>query len=329
MSSQQTNHNHTHARRSISLSQPAPIFEDDLISSQPDRNSTQRLNQTENVQFSAPHTDLERHANIPGLRAQSSTETNSGSQSHLDEVFRGWGDGPDSSLLSLLSISPSAREDVIEESDPIRLNTISTNSQKPNLPSDTQIHGHSLSNKRPRSYWWWWEIAAVVFSIACMIATVILLANINHTRLSSWSLYFQPNTVVSILTTAAKSAMLFSVSNCLSQLKWRHFQTRPAGKPLNHLEDFDEASRGPLGSLLMLGNYRLAAFIPSVLALITVASLAIDPMAQQVLKLPTKDFPLQSVNAVIGQAISYSSNLDDRFSKVVRAHPHNPPIQMT
>lgn len=225
-------------------------------------------------------------------------------------------------------MSHSAIEGAIQESDSIRLSTLPTTGQKTSLPSKIQVHSRSIPNRRPRSHWWWWEIAAVVFSIACMVAAVVLLANINDTRLSTWSFYFQPNTVISILTTLAKSAILFSVSTCLSQLKWRHFQTRPAGRPLSHLEDFDEASRGPLGSLLMLGNHRLAAFIPSMLALVTVASLAIDPMAQQVLKFPAKDSPLQNISAGIGRASSYSLNLDDQSfygnPYFVRAHPHTP-----
>lgn len=319
MPAQHTSHYRPHGRRSASLSDPSLRFQDDLYSSPPDWDSTQRQKPTKNAQFGAPQTDLEQRADIHGLRAQSSAETSSRGQSHLDELFQGWGEGPESSLLSLPCISPSASEGAIEESDPVWLSTLATHGQKTSLTSKTQIHRGSLPSLQPRSHWWWWEIAAVLFSVACMIAAVILLANINDTRLSTWSFYFQPNTVVSILTTLAKSAMLFSVSTCLSQLKWRHFQTRPA--PLNHLEDFDNASRGPLGSLLMLGNYRLAAFIPSMMALITVASLAIDPMAQQVLKLPSRDFPLQNISAGIGQASSYSSNLDNQFSILVREHP--------
>lgn len=326
MPAQETSHYRVHRRRLASPSEPALRLGDDLCSSPPDRDSTQQLKQTENVQFGESHTDLERRADIHSLRAQSSTETNSGGRSHLDELFQRQGDGPESSLLSLLSISPSASEGALQESGSIRLSTLPTNGQKTSLPSKTQVHSRSFPNRRPRSHWWWWEIAAVVFSIACMAAAVVLLANINDTRLSTWSFYFQPNTVISILTTLAKSAMLFSVSPCLSQLKWRHFQTRPAGTPLNHLEDFEDASRGPLGSLLMLGNHRLAALIPSVLALITVASLAIDPMAQQVLKFPGKDFPLQSINAGIGQASSYSLIAEDRLATEVRAHPHTPRI---
>lgn len=321
-------------RRSASPSVSTFSLDDDLNSSPPDRDSTQRLTQTENGQFVAPQTNLEQRADTEGLRARRSAESDSGAQSHLDELFQGCGDGPESSLLSLLSISPSAREGAIEGSDSFRLRTLQTNGQKTNLPSKTKFYGGSPPNRRPRSHWWWWEIAAVAFSIACMFAAAVLLANINNTRLSTWSFYFQPNTVISILTTLAKSAMLFSVSTCLSQLKWRHFQTRPAGRPLNHLDDFDDASRGPLGSLLMLGNHRLAAFIPSILAFITVASLAMDPMAQQVLKLPRKDFPLQSISAGIGRASSYKSYLEghnlNSQSGVdpVRAHPFTPRIQM-
>lgn len=316
----ETSHTPAHARRSASASDPTLSFDDDLNSSPRDRGPTQRPESTENVQFGSPQTDLEQRADIHGFRAQSSTEKNSGGQSRLDELFQGWGDGPESSLLSVLSISPPASEGAIKDSDSIRLSTLPTDGQKTSVPPETQFHWGSLSSRRPRSYWWWWEIAAVVFSIACMVATVALLAKINDTRLSAWSFYFHPNTVVSILATLAKSAMLFSVSTCLDQLKWRHFQTAPAGRPLSHLEDFDDASRGPLGSLLMLGNHHLAAFIPSMLALITIASLAIDPMAQQVLKLPSKDVPLQNISAGIGQASSYSLNLDDQFSSTVRAH---------
>lgn len=328
MPAQDTSHYRAHGRRSAPSSEPALSFDDHLNSLPPDRDSTQRLTPTENVQSVAQQTDLEQRADTDGFRAQGSAETDSGSQSHLDEPFQRWGYGPESSLLSLLSLSPSAIEGAIEASDPVRLSTLANDGQNTSLLSKTQLHGGSLPSKRPRSYWWWWEIAAVTFSIACMVAAVALLSHINDTRLSTWSFYFQPNTVISILMTLAKSVMLFSVSTCLSQLKWRHFQTRPAGRPLNHLEDFDDASRGPLGSLLMLGHHRLAAFIPSMLALITVASLAIDPMAQQVLKLPTKDFPLQDVSAGIGQAISYTHTLDHWLSNAVRAYPHTLRIQM-
>lgn len=176
-----------------------------------------------------------------------------------------------------------------------------------------QGHQNAPSNATRLSSWWWWEIIAVLFSMSCMMASVVLLAKLNNTRLSAWSLYLQPNTILSILTTGAKSAMLLSVSTCLSQLKWSHFSCRPTrpGGPLSHLQDFDEASRGPWGSLLILGNFHLAAVMPATLALITVASLAIDPMAQQVLKFPSRETSLHNLSAGIGQASGYSLKFDN------------------
>lgn len=55
-----------------------------------------------------------------------------------------------------------------------------------------------------------------------------------------------------------------------SQLKWKHFLDRP--RPLSHLQAFDSASCGPLGSLYLMGNLRLGAFLAFFFALITYES---------------------------------------------------------
>lgn len=62
-----------------------------------------------------------------------------------------------------------------------------------------------------------------------------------------------------------------------------------------------------MGSFFFIGNFRIASFVPNILALVTVASLAVDPMAQQVLKFPTRKTLLHNVTASIGQAQEYSS----------------------
>lgn len=289
----------------------------------------QDLVPTENVQLEAMQTDLAPSTDIRTLPPRD-ISTISKSQRHFDEYFQGWEDRPDVSLLdthrrtslnsSLPNTSVSA-EDAIELSDFVGLSSLAPNCQNSSPPSESQASHGILLKGQLRSHWWWWEIAAVVFSMTCMMAAVVVLANINNTRLSDWSWYLQPNTIISILVTLAKSTMLFSVSTCLSQLKWRHFQDRSAGRPLTHLQDFDEASRGPLGALFLLGNRHLAAFAPFTLALITVASLAIDPMAQEVLKFPSQESLLQNVTTGIGQAYSFFLNPDDQDSISVRPYP--------
>lgn len=67
---------------------------------------------------------------------------------------------------------------------------------------------------------WWLETAGLVVSIISQAAIAIVLGNIDGMVLSSWMLGLSPNTVVSTLSTVAKTAMLFTVSECIGQAKW-------------------------------------------------------------------------------------------------------------
>ncbi|KAK7927503.1 hypothetical protein PG985_004501 [Apiospora marii] len=153
--------------------------------------------------------------------------------------------------------------------------------------------------------WWWAEIAAVVGSIAAMVALVVVLALCDGWALSRWTFFIQPNTVISILVMVGKTSMLLAVSACLSQLKWKHFLDRR--RPLSHLQAFDNASRGPLGSLSLMGNLRLGAILAFCFALVTTASVAIDPTAQQILQFPSRTTKLENVTSKIGVAKEYVS----------------------
>lgn len=100
--------------------------------------------------------------------------------------------------------------------------------------------------------------------------------------------------------------MMTAVGSCLGQLKWKHFQDRP--QPLSHLQIFDDASRGPLGSIILMGKgLRVGAFLAFFLAVVTTASVAIDPTAQQILEFPSRTAKLDNVTANIGLAKQYTS----------------------
>ncbi|KAK6840134.1 hypothetical protein PG987_006000 [Apiospora arundinis] len=161
--------------------------------------------------------------------------------------------------------------------------------------------------KGPRAWWWWWEILATVLSIACMIGLVVILANIDNIPLSHWWLPIQPNSLIAVLTTLAKSSMMLTVASCISQLKWGYYSRHP--RNLVDLETFDDASRGPWGSatLLWLLSFRVPILVTSGLAFVTIVSLGIDPCAQQVLEFPCLTTPLENVTAEIGTANQYFS----------------------
>lgn len=69
---------------------------------------------------------------------------------------------------------------------------------------------------------WWQEITSAVFSMACIVAIVVILDKIDGTPLSSWGVVVSPNAVISVLIVAAKAAMIQPVAEGLSQLKWLH-----------------------------------------------------------------------------------------------------------
>lgn len=67
---------------------------------------------------------------------------------------------------------------------------------------------------------WWQEISSAMFSLACIVAIIVILDKIDAKMLSSWHIALSPNAVISILIVAAKAAMIQPVAESLSQLKW-------------------------------------------------------------------------------------------------------------
>ncbi|KAI0435792.1 hypothetical protein F4803DRAFT_573796 [Xylaria telfairii] len=159
----------------------------------------------------------------------------------------------------------------------------------PRLESSGPIGSKSAQNSasalRPRrslsSSWWWWEILAMILSLASMSLLAFLLSKINNTPLSDWDLPIMPQSLIAILTTAGKTALLL----------------------------FDDTSRGPWGSTLLVWHlaFRARLFVALGFALVTVLALGIDTSAQLLIKLPFKESPLKNVSVVLGTADLYYS----------------------
>ncbi|KAL8391932.1 hypothetical protein RB595_002223 [Gaeumannomyces hyphopodioides] len=170
---------------------------------------------------------------------------------------------------------------------------------KPLAPAPTESgrrRGH------PKSSWWWWEILACALGLVSTVLLFVLLAHVEGIALESWPHPIQINSVIAVLTAVARTAMVVPLAACISQLKWSHFE-RPSR--LGHLQDYDNASRGPWGSLLILFNLKVGDWLVWVLALWTVASLGISPSAQQILEFPSRRVALRNTTATIVQAPGY------------------------
>jgi hypothetical protein len=135
---------------------------------------------------------------------------------------------------------------------------------------------------------WWEEFAAVAFSLSSLLAIVIILAVYRNKTLSSWQFVFNVslNTVVAILSTLSRTALLVPVASCISQLKWIRLCRTPCS--LREVQVFDDASHGPLGSIQLLWELHSKTWLASWGAAITLLALAMDPFVQQLLSYPSR-----------------------------------------
>lgn len=104
------------------------------------------------------------------------------------------------------------------------------------------------------SYWatemWFYDFCAWLISCYCFAGIVITLMVHRDQPIPEWPFNITINALVSALSTVMGSALLVPVSNAIGQSKWSWIQ-----KDRRKLEDiaiYDDASRGPWGSLVFL-----------------------------------------------------------------------------
>ena len=121
-----------------------------------------------------------------------------------------------------------------------------------------QTHGEAVSGwhrTRRTLRAWWLECLCCVLTIGLFAGLVSMLARYQGEPVPQWPLDLPLSTVVAIIATLCRALMVFPVSEGLAQLKWHWFRgTRT--RPVNDLYMFDQATRGPLGAVLLLFGLR-------------------------------------------------------------------------
>ncbi|RTE81353.1 hypothetical protein BHE90_004143 [Fusarium euwallaceae] len=153
---------------------------------------------------------------------------------------------------------------------------------------------------------WGLEILSSFGSLILLGAIISIFCHMNDRPLSDWKFPISLNAIISILTTACSAAIMHSVSASISQLKWLHFAT--GHRKLSRLELFDEASRGPFGSVKFLFTVRWN--LATIGALITIFRLGLAPLAQQVVSLEAYDVVTPDDGATFGFAHKYDRNMN-------------------
>jgi hypothetical protein len=139
----------------------------------------------------------------------------------------------------------------------------------------------------------------MICSVGALLAIIAVLFAYDGKSMTRWNAWLRPNTVVSALSTLAKSSMLMAVGQGLGQLKWRHFERRP-----RRLLDFEvwKALAGSTG------------------AIITILALAMDPFAQQVISFDSRQVVADNTTSTLRAARAY--DMDSQWEKSTDAAVH-------
>ncbi|KAF4556816.1 Hypothetical protein D9617_1g086980 [Elsinoe fawcettii] len=134
--------------------------------------------------------------------------------------------------------------------------------------------------------WWLWEVSGLLVAFGCYIAIVVILAQTDDTLVSDWSsTVFTLNSLIALLSTIMRTALMVPVASAIGQQKWLWFQKRPGqiqGRKLIDMELIDSASRGPWGSIVLLVK-RHRMYLGLLGAILTITSLGLGTFTQLVL----------------------------------------------
>jgi hypothetical protein len=159
---------------------------------------------------------------------------------------------------------------------------------------------------------WLLELISWTISAVCMAAIIAVLIYLQNKPLPKWPLSrigLTLNAYIAILSKIAGAGLILPVSESLGQLKWSWFQKD--SKKLWDFEIFDNASRGPWGSFLLLIRTKFKT-LAALGAVITIFALALDPFFQQLVSFPDR-WTLQAQNSSIPTVTTYNPTVPKEF----------------
>ena len=149
---------------------------------------------------------------------------------------------------------------------------------------------------------WVYEAVAIGLSIACLAAIAAIVAYYDEKAVPESVITL--NTAVSVLSTAARSGLIFVVSAVVGQMKWCWI--RKSERQLQHLQTMDSASRGPMGAIQMVALWT-GGTLAAAGGILTVLLVAFSPFLQQLLDYPLRDAHTPSSDAWVPQNLDYNS----------------------
>ncbi|ESZ92361.1 hypothetical protein SBOR_7271 [Sclerotinia borealis F-4128] len=193
--------------------------------------------------------------------------------------------------------------------------------------ADIPLDAGSFAAMSRELFWnfrvWQRELASLAAGTLCFIALAALLSAFNGKSIFRWY-GITLNALVSILATAAKVLVLYSIAESTSQWKWLHFSEQK--RFLIDFDKIDAASRGPWGSFILLWR-KNRELIVRIGAVTTVLALAVDPFTQQLIQYQQRLVPHSDGEASVPRADRYSRGR--LFNTQLTMVSNNPPAAQT
>ena len=205
---------------------------------------------------------------------------------------------------SISSISRSCLDHFVSQDD--QLEKAEAHIRTHISPKDVQVSAtsrHKSCSRQIIQLGWWGEIGSILFSIICTVLIFSILVTMDGKPMNKWHLPIQPNSLIAVFSALARFSLLYPTAECIGQLKWTYFE-HP--RPLNQMEVFDGATRGPWGSLVFLWKTKATMLLASLGALITVILLAFEPFAQQAVDFSTHLVPLSNIAGFVTKTNAWS-----------------------
>jgi hypothetical protein len=137
----------------------------------------------------------------------------------------------------------------------LRSGSVASRPKKKSTPTWKTIRSwpRGLQDWWGRQIWWPWETISWILSLAFLLAIVILLVIVDNRPIPQWSLGITPNALISVFATISAFLLAIPVAAAIGQLKWIWFRKSHL---VTDFETIDEASKGPLGSAILLWKWR-------------------------------------------------------------------------
>lgn len=102
---------------------------------------------------------------------------------------------------------------------------------------------------------WFHESLALILAAASFVTLIVILSRYDGKPSPTWRAGMSINVLVSLISVIFRFSIMLPVEQCISQATW--VSLCKERRPLDEVIYYDSASRGPLGSILLIFRLRL------------------------------------------------------------------------